>query len=182
MMAEKIVRLWKCVPKGMVSHGHKWRVGTWYTYDGELKLCECGFHAFALLPDAFWFVSPVNVCAVSVRGEVLQDTDKWCVREMRIDRVYRWTKRDSVEFACWCARRVLPLFEKENPADSRPRKAIRAAEAWFKNPTKKNAAASRAAAGAAWAAWAAGAARAAAGAEKKAQHKKILTMLKKKEG
>ena len=33
-------------------------------------------------------------------------------------------------FACQCARRVLPIFEEKYPEDDRPRKAIKAAEAF----------------------------------------------------
>lgn len=43
---------------------------------------------------------------------------------------------DSVsrQFACDCARRVLPIFEKEKPKDFRPRKALQMAETMITKP------------------------------------------------
>ena len=57
---------------------------------------------------------------------------------MRVVRSWKWTKKDSILFAIFAARLVLKNFEKEFPGDDRPRKAIEAAEAYAKNPTKKN--------------------------------------------
>lgn len=45
--------------------------------------------------------------------------------------------KQSVRWAVFCARRVIEIFEKEHPNIDGPRKAIRAAEAWLKNPSKK---------------------------------------------
>ena len=75
-------------------------------------------------------------------------------------------KTNSVKIACFAARQALPIFETARPNDNRPRAAIKAAEAWWKNPTEENreaaAAAAYAAAAAAYAADAAYAAAAAA--------------------
>lgn len=62
-------------------------------------------------------------------------------------------KQQSVLYACFAARQVLPLFEKRFPQDKRPRAAIEAAEKWPKEPSLENArAAADAAAYAAYAA------------------------------
>src|ERR1017187_5137393 len=37
----------------------------------------------------------------------------------------------AVKFACLCAERVLPIFEKKHPDDKRPRAAIDAALKWL---------------------------------------------------
>ena len=59
-------------------------------------------------------------------------------------------KKVCVAFAVLCAEAVLQYFEKDYPADDRPRKAIEAAKAYLKNPTAAYAAyAARAAAAAA---------------------------------
>jgi hypothetical protein len=69
---------------------------------------------------------------------------------MRLTKVWKWQKKDSVLFAIYVARLVLDIFEKEYPEDKRPRLAIEAAERWVKSPTKKNRAAAGAAEAAAW--------------------------------
>ena len=75
----------------------------------------------------------------------------------RLDRV------DTIKFAVFCARDVLPLFEVEYPNDDRPRKAIEAAELCITANTKANrSAAARAAYAAGYAARAADADDAAA--------------------
>ena len=52
----------------------------------------------------------------------------------------------AVKFACLCAERLLPLFEKKYPDDKRPHAAIEAALKWLKDPTEANRAAAYAAA------------------------------------
>jgi len=72
-------------------------------------------------------------------------------------------------FACDCAERVLPIFEKEHPKDKRPRKAIEVSRSYANGEaTQEQRAAARAAA------WAAGAAGDAAGAaERKWQTERL---------
>lgn len=50
------------------------------------------------------------------------------------------TRPQIVLVACSLAEKVLPLFEKKYPNDSRPRKAIEAARAWANDPSKHAAA------------------------------------------
>ena len=73
--------------------------------------------------------------------------------------------KEMVRLACLCARRALRFVPQ---GETRPLRAIGAAEAWVKDPSEANTAAawdaSRDAAAAAWAAWAAWAARAAGAA------------------
>jgi hypothetical protein len=68
-------------------------------------------------------------------------------------------KMVCVAFAILCAEAVLQHFEKDYPADDRPRKAIEAAKAYLKNPTVRAADAAARTADAAYAAYAAYAAR-----------------------
>ncbi|MDV2480830.1 hypothetical protein F8E02_02175 [Methanoculleus sp. Wushi-C6] len=47
----------------------------------------------------------------------------------------KYSKQDQVLMAAWaadCAERVLPLFERAYPEDSRPRSAIEACRAWVR--------------------------------------------------
>ncbi|MCK5608253.1 hypothetical protein KAR91_40605, partial [Candidatus Pacearchaeota archaeon] len=73
-------------------------------------------------------------------------------------------KEQSVKIAVFAAELVLHIFEDKYPKDKRPRKAIEAAKAHIKDPSKKNAAAADADAAAADAAAAAADADAAAAA------------------
>lgn len=45
-------------------------------------------------------------------------------------------QKDLILWAADCAEHVLPYFEKENPRDNRPRKAIETARAWTKGKIK----------------------------------------------
>jgi len=76
---------------------------------------------------AFRFNFPMiwNVCE---RGDWLI----WLLRKIN-----QLDKPTAVTIAIACAERVLPAFEKKFPSDSRPRKAIEAAQAWLKNPSQK---------------------------------------------
>lgn len=135
---------------------HKWKVGKWYEYDGDIEMCESGFHCSKGIYQAFFYVQGEILAEVEVAGkhEVQDDKEAW--EKMRVVRSWKWTKKDSILFAIFAARLVLKNFEKEFPCDDRPRKAIEAAEAYAKNPTKKNREAAKAAESAAEsAAWAA---------------------------
>jgi len=128
---------------------HKWKVGKWYEYDGDIEMCESGFHCSKGIYQAFSHVQGEILAEVEVAGkhEVQDDKEVW--EKMRVVRSWKWTKKDSILLAIFAARLVLKNFEKEFPNDDRPRKAIEAAEAYAKNPTKKN---REAAESAAWAA------------------------------
>jgi len=135
---------------------HKWKVGKWYEYDGDIEMCESGFHCSKGIYQAFSYVQGEILAEVEVAGkhEVQDDKEVW--EKMRVVRSWKWTKKDSVLFAIFAARLVLKNFEKEFPCDDRPRKAIEAAEVYAKNPTEKNREAAESAAWAAEsAAWAA---------------------------
>lgn len=133
---------------------HKWKVGKWYEYDGDIEMCESGFHCSKGIYQAFSHVQGEILAEVEVAGkhEVQDDKEVW--EKMRVVRSWKWTKKDSVLFAIFAARLVLKNFEKEFPGDDRPRKAIKAAEAYAKNPTKKNREAAKAAESVAESAWA----------------------------
>ena len=54
---------------------------------------------------------------------------------MRIVESWEWTKEDSVKLAVYAAELVIGIYEKRYPNDDRPRKAIKAAKAYLKNPS-----------------------------------------------
>lgn len=153
----------------------KWTIGEWKKHDGELEMCESGFHYCKEPIEAFEYVYGDMFCVVEVKGKEKTEGNKTVAEEMRVVKVLD-TKRVAVQFAIACARRSLPNYEKEYPKDDRPRKAIEAAETWFANPTKENESAARSAWSAARsaesAAWSA-----AWSAEKKWQNKILLSII-----
>ena len=153
----------------------QWKIGKWYKCNGGLVLCKNGFHCSRYIPEAMRYVYMEILAKVEVKGEHLDDNDKSVWREMRIIKAWEWNSLDSVAFAIYCAKRVLPIFEKKYPQDKRPREAIRISELFLNNKT--NARAAYAAAHAA--AHAAHADHAAYAAEIKKQHTWILRRIPK---
>jgi hypothetical protein len=135
------------------AHGnHTWEIGKWCKTDGDLELCQKGFHCSKGIYQAFSYVQGSILTKVEVRGKHLDEKDKEVWEEMRVTKAWKWTKKDSVLFSIYAARLVLDIYEKQYPDDDRSRKAIEAAETYIKNPTEENKAAARAAARAAYAA------------------------------
>ena len=149
---------WKILLKGNKSQHNdfKWRLNKWYTHEGELELCNAGFHASKELVSAMSYVTPGIIAKVEYRGEVIEQEDKFVASEMRVIETYRFTKRMAVEWSIYCARQILKNWNSYAKTDNRPLKAIQAAEKWLRNPTKKNQEAAESAAGsAAESAWSA---------------------------
>ena len=157
----KIKTLWKSMlyEKGKLrsaNGGETWEPGEWHRVEGELSMCESGYHASENIVDSMQYVAPGAIAKVEVRGKHAERADKQCWSEMRVAKAWEWTKTDSVELAVYAAESVIGIFEKHRPDDKRPRAAIEAAKAWLKNPCEKTRAAARAASDAARAAaWAA---------------------------
>ena len=140
-------QLWKTLKDDLASaHGnHKWKIGKWYKVTGMPELCINGFHASERILDAMSYVAPAYIAQVEVRGKSVIECDKQCWSEMRVTQAWKWEKNDSVSLSIYVANLVLKNFEKKNPNDKRPRKAIEAARKWLKNPTEKNQSAARSA-------------------------------------
>ena len=168
--------------------------------DGAPLLCERGMHASTSLLDALRCAPGPIVCRVEIWGDVALGDDKLCGRFRRV----LWTVDATVvlhEFACWCAERAL---RRAKVTDKRCWGAIEAKRAWLRGEISSSEldaaraaamdAARAAASAAAWvaaraAAWAAAwvaawaAAWAAAldaawDAERKAQDRHLVCMLR----
>jgi len=143
------------------SHGDfKWKKGVWYKHDGEIELCESGFHCSKGIYQAFSYVQGEILAEVEVKGKHESEDTKDVWQEMRVTKTYKWQKKDSVLFSIFVAYLCLDNFEKLYPEDKRPREAIEAAERYVKEPTEENRtaaeSAARSAESAAWsAAWSA---------------------------
>jgi hypothetical protein len=137
--------------------------GKWLPKVDCLELCVSGWHG-CRDGDILNYLD-ANIYEIETRGEILTDEDKFSVQRIRLLRkCENWNERTALLFACDCAERVLPIFEKEFPDDKRPRIAIETARQYAngKATTEELDAAWVAAWDAAWAAKAAGAAAEAA--------------------
>jgi len=132
--------LWKSMRADLKSaHGNtKWKIGEWNKVEGELEMCNNGFHASEKILDSMNYVSMEILAKVEVRGKHSEQSDKQCWEEMRIVKAWKWEKKDSVALAVYASSLVLENFEKAYPNDKRPRQAIQAARRWLKHSTGKN--------------------------------------------
>ena len=153
---------------------------------GELELCANGYHLAREKDLIGWLNATIYEAEPST--EMMEGDDKVVCRSVRLLRKMNWNESVTRLFACDCAERALPIYERDYPKDKRPREAIRVARMFAQGKaTNDELAAAWAAAGAAaWAAagaaaWAA--ARAAAwdaawAAEHKWQAKRLMQYLK----
>ena len=151
----------------------KWEVGKWYKHDGEVSLCNGGFHASENIIDAMGFVNMGVLAKVEVKGKHEKQDDKQAWEYMKIVKAWKWEKKDSVALSIYAAELCIDNFEKKYPDDKRPRQAIEAAKKWLEDPTKANQIAAESAASAAWSA-ASAAWSAAWSAAESAEKQKIL--------
>lgn len=101
-----------------------WTPGEWIpAIKGNLVEYENGYHlcrdgqVMELLNDELY--------EAERRGEMVEADGAVVVREARLLRRFEgWNKRTARLFACDCAERVLPIFERGSCYDMRPRKAI----------------------------------------------------------
>lgn len=101
--------------------------GEWMpTIKGELVPCKNGYH-LCRKQDLIYWLGPA-IFEAEARGERVDADNKVVVREARLlRRVDTWNERTARLFACDCAERVLPIYEREHPNDKRPRQAIKTA-------------------------------------------------------
>jgi hypothetical protein len=140
--------------------------GEWVAVDGDLVACERGLHATT--PDHALEWLDAAAYAIAFKRRPRTAGNKVVGRTARLVRRLAWDDRVARLFACDCAERALPVYERAYPGDTRPRETIATARRFARGEaTREELAAARAAAGAAAgdaaraAAWAA--ARAAAG-------------------
>ena len=141
-----------------------WTPGVWMpAVTGPLVPCQNGYH-LCRAGDLLNWLGPA-IWRAEYQGERI-DCDppetpphetKVVVRQAQVvERLATWNERTARLFACDCAERVLPLFERQYPDDPRPRQAIDTARRFAKGQASKDerfaawAAASAAAWNAAW--------------------------------
>ena len=122
---------YKVLGAGRVScHGGtgKWTPGRWRSVHGELKPCSHALH-FCRAEDLILWLNAEIWEAECDDEAFVHESEKLIARRGRIIRkCEHWNEANARLFAGWCARRVLPLFERQRPDDKRPRAAIETAE------------------------------------------------------
>ena len=131
-----------------------WTPGEWMpAVEGTLVPCLNGYHLCRAADLVNW-IGPA-IWLAEYQGERIdrdspqtdRDETQVIVRQARIvHRLDTWNERTARLFACDCAERALPIFEREAPGDRRPRQAVSTARRFA------NAHATEAERAAAWAA------------------------------
>jgi len=104
-----------------------WTPGEWMpALPGEVVRCRNGYHFCTVDNLPAFLNAELYELEVDEGADVVTWDDKCattaCCRLVR--RIEAWNERSARHFACDCAERVLPLFERERPDDERPRRAI----------------------------------------------------------
>ena len=100
--------------------------GKWMPKIEDIDPCARGYHLCEASDLREWLNE--EIYEAEGRGESVRDEDKTVFEQARLIRkIEAWNDRTARLFACECAERVLPIFEKHCPGDDRPRKAIEAA-------------------------------------------------------
>ena len=115
-------------PGRMATHvdGFTWpEPGTWLEVEGDLVPCRNGLHVVTVAQFWSWTAEELWLVEVDDAAGVIDAGDKVVVRRARLmSRVDAWDERSARLLACDFAERVLPIFEREHPGDTRPRSAI----------------------------------------------------------
>ena len=163
---------------GRCGNEPAWKDGQKRTVEGDLVMCQHGYHASKRLIDALEYARGSTICRVEVSRERLKDTDKVCARWRRL----LWHLPAEVgerilhEFACWCAEQALKRERKAGrEPDPRSWQAIETKRKWLRGEASDQelyAARDAARAAARDAAWAA-----ARDAARAAQNRKLTRMI-----
>jgi hypothetical protein len=82
---------YKAMNSGMTCRGFKFEVGKRYKHDGELSICNSGFHFCKCASDVFEYydfdLEKTIVCEIIAHGKVLSDGNKSVTDEIEIVRV-----------------------------------------------------------------------------------------------
>ncbi len=161
-MAESLPKIYKFLTAEMrspIGTSQPWEIGLTVRVEGPLVPCENGLHGWPI--SGLLNLTAERLVRVEVGAEYVWHGEgverKIVARAMTpAELIEAYNDRTLRLFAADCAERVLPLFERQQPNDDRPRRAIETARRFA------NGEATRDELAAAWAAaWAA--ARAAAG-------------------
>ena len=120
-----------------------WKIGEERSVEGELEMCEWGYHASPSWYDALSYARGNMACLVELSGEIKKGTDKYVARTRKLldARNAEFVLR---EWGCDCAERAL---KKAGVIDERSWNAIKTARLYNRGKaTEGDLAAARAAA------------------------------------
>jgi hypothetical protein len=134
---QKTVKAYKFVTDHLKSkNGNtQWIIGEWQKHNGDLSLCNGGFHACLDPLDSLEYTYGDKWFIVAAKGELVKGDDKFCCSEMKLVKEIP-VSSVLVPFAIACARRCYKNWKDEK--DGRVLAAIEAAERCFKEPTQQN--------------------------------------------
>ena len=95
----------------------QWKIGEWRTVPAPKKE-YVGLNACENIIDAINYITPDALAEVEIFGGCVKSDDKVTCERMRIVRVWKWEKEDSVALAIFAARLCLHNFEKKFPNDN----------------------------------------------------------------
>ena len=127
-MTEEKILAWHLTDGMTLRDGQPLEVGKTYTYEGEIKICESGYHASHRLIDALRYAPGAQISRVECWGDVREEDDKLVAR----NRTVLWTIDATMilhEFACMVAE--IALSKVVNP-DPRSLAAVEAKRKWMK--------------------------------------------------
>jgi len=100
-----------------------WKEGEEREVEGELKICEWGYHASPSFYDALPYAAGNMACIVQLSGEIKKDTDKYVARKRTLIEAHN-AEKVLRAWACDCAERAL---KKAKVKDERSWNAIKIA-------------------------------------------------------
>ena len=104
--------------------------GDWMpAYEGELVPWKNAYQLCRGAKQLLEHLGP-EIYEAEVDGEVIEGKDEIHAHRVRLLAKTAWDERSARLFAIECAERVLPIFEKVNPQDDRPRRGLEAARAY----------------------------------------------------
>jgi hypothetical protein len=107
-----------------------WTPGEWTpALEGDPRQCQHGYHLCHAEQLISWWNAVLYEVEVEPGGIVHDYEDKSATTAgCRLTRqLETWNDRTARLFACDCAERALPIYEREHPGDPRPRQAIEVA-------------------------------------------------------
>ena len=147
---------------------HDGKPGDWVpALEGEIIPCERGYHV-CKTQDLIWWIN-ARLFEVQCQGDQVRQEGHESKNVFRgpcrlVREIECWNERTARLFACDCAERILPIYEKARPGDGRVRDCIATVRRYADGTaTERELAAAGAAAGVATEAVAGAAAGAAAG-------------------
>lgn len=128
MSDDKKILVWHFTDGLRLRDGQPLEVGKTYTHNGEVKICESGYHASERLIDALKYAPGAQVSRVECWGSVKTEDDKLVARNRKV----LWTLDATMilhEFACRVAEQTLAKIDNPDP---RSLAAIEAKRKWMR--------------------------------------------------